>query len=54
MDLTTTFALPDDAVDRLREAAGRIIRESPDFKRLLSEMNGSVKAAPVAAPLEIR
>jgi len=53
-NLTTTFALPDEAVDRLREAAGTIIREFPDFKRLFREMNGSVKAAPVAAPLEIR
>jgi len=33
----TTFALPAEAVDRLRAAAGTIIAESPDFRRLLKE-----------------
>jgi NTE family protein len=33
----TTFALPAEAVDRLRAAAGTIISESPDFQRPLKE-----------------
>jgi NTE family protein len=36
-DLPTSFALSDEAVDRLRAAAGVILRNSDDFKRLLHE-----------------
>jgi NTE family protein len=31
----TSFVLPDEAVDRLRAAAGTIIMDSPEFQRLL-------------------
>jgi NTE family protein len=41
-DLTTSFTLPDEAVDRLRAAAGRILLESPDFKRLLKEVGATI------------
>jgi NTE family protein len=50
----TSFALPSEAVDRLRAAAGEIIVESPEFQRLrkdvgatniVSEPAGSVPAA---------
>jgi NTE family protein len=34
--LPTSFALPADAVDRLRAAAKRIILASPDFQQLLA------------------
>ncbi|MGA9864954.1 MAG: patatin-like phospholipase family protein [Acetobacteraceae bacterium] len=34
-NLPTSFVLPDKAVDRLRAAAGEILRESPDFQQLL-------------------
>lgn len=34
-DLPTSFVLPDEAVDRLRTAAGVILRQSQDFRRLL-------------------
>ncbi|HVN46561.1 MAG TPA: patatin-like phospholipase family protein [Steroidobacteraceae bacterium] len=34
--LPTSFALPAEAVDRLRAAARQIIRSSPDFQKLLS------------------
>ena len=30
----TSFALPSEAVDRLRAAAGKIIEGSPEFQRL--------------------
>ncbi len=34
-NLPTSFSLPDRAVDRLRAAAGEILRESPEFQQLL-------------------
>jgi NTE family protein len=45
-DLPTSFVLMPDQVDRLRAAAGRIIRESPDFKRLLVDIQGAVVPPP--------
>jgi NTE family protein len=50
-DLPTSFVLSDEAVDRLRAAAGKIIRSSPEFQRLLKD-TGAVMAAPtsVVAP----
>jgi NTE family protein len=44
----TTFVLSDEAVDRLRAAAGTIIADSPEFKRLLKEVGLTVLAAPPA------
>ena len=38
--LPTSFALPAADVDRLREAAGQILRNSRDFKRLLKDLEG--------------
>jgi NTE family protein len=35
--LPTSFTLTDKQVDRLREAGRRLLRESPDFQRLLRE-----------------
>ena len=40
--LPTTFALPADAVDRLRAAAKRIILASPDFQEMLKASGGHV------------
>ncbi|HWA26571.1 MAG TPA: patatin-like phospholipase family protein [Lacunisphaera sp.] len=37
--LLTTFALPDSTVDRLIAAGGKILRDSPEFKRLLADLN---------------
>ena len=45
----TTFVLTDEAVDRLRTAAGTIITDSPEFKRLLKDVGLSVLAAPPAS-----
>ncbi len=36
-NLPTSFALPSEAVDRLRAAAGTIILSSPEFKRLVKD-----------------
>ena len=40
--LPTSFSLPDEAVDRLRAAAARIILELPEFQRLLNETGARV------------
>ncbi|MEJ8850399.1 patatin-like phospholipase family protein [Variovorax rhizosphaerae] len=45
----TSFVLPDEAVDRLRAAAGNIILASPEFQRLLKDVGATVVADPPAA-----
>jgi NTE family protein len=45
MDLPTSFVLPPEAVDRLRELGGRLLRESPTYRGLLKEIENS--GAPV-------
>ena len=44
----TTFVLTPEAVDRLRAAAGKIILDSPEFQRLLKDLNARV--VPGTAP----
>ena len=39
--LLTTFTLPDSTVDRLVAAGGTILRDSPEFKRLLSDLKAN-------------
>ena len=49
--LPTTFVLPDEAVDRLRAAAKKLIVESPDFQRVLKDAGARmVPAAAGASP----
>lgn len=48
-DLPTSFVLPDEAVDRLRAAAGTIILNSPDFRRLLKDVGARIVAKSVAS-----
>jgi NTE family protein len=45
--LPTSFVLPPEAVDRLRAAAGTIIRSSPEFQRLLKGARATVAVDPV-------
>ena len=45
----TTFVLSPEAVDRLRAAAGTIIADSPEFKRLLKDVGAKVVRGPPAA-----
>jgi NTE family protein len=40
----TSFALPPEAVDRLRAAAGTIILASPEFQRLLKDAGARIFA----------
>ena len=44
----TSFVLPPEAVDRLRAAAGTIIMDSPEFKRLLKDVGAKIVAEPAA------
>jgi NTE family protein len=46
MNLPTSFVLPPEDVDKLREVAGRLLRQSADFQSLLRALGGP--AAPVA------
>lgn len=45
----TTFVLPPEAVDRLRAAAGTIVLDSPEFKRLLNDLGATLVSQPPAA-----
>jgi NTE family protein len=46
-NLPTSFVLPPEAIDRLRAAAATIIRDSPDFKRLLKDAGARIVVEPV-------
>lgn len=49
----TSFVLPDEAVDRLRTAAGQIILDSPEFQRLVKDLNAKVRpSTPVERSLQ--
>jgi NTE family protein len=39
MNLPTSFRLPDEAVDRLRDLGGRLLRESPKVQALLRQID---------------
>lgn len=41
----TSFVLPDEAIDRLRSAAGQIISDSPDFQKLLQSIRADIVTA---------
>ena len=41
MNLPTSFNLPPEAVDRLRELGGRLLRQSPDYQTLLRQIGES-------------
>ena len=40
MNLPTSFVLPPNDIDRLREVAGRLMRQSAEFEAVVSEMGG--------------
>lgn len=41
VNVPTSFVLPDEAVDRLREIAGRLLRESIQYQSLLNDIDES-------------
>jgi NTE family protein len=42
-NLKTSFNLPDGDVDRLRKAAGELVRQSPEYQRLLADLAKDAK-----------
>ena len=49
MNMPTTFVLPPEDVDPLREAGGRLLRESEDYQELMREWGGSSPAPTASA-----
>jgi NTE family protein len=43
MNMPTSFVLPDGDIDRLREIAGRLLRESADYEAVLHDLGGSLE-----------
>ena len=41
LELPTSFVLSADEVDRLREIAGRLLRESPEYQSVVRELGGT-------------
>jgi NTE family protein len=41
MNLPTSFVLPPEDIDRLREVAGRLMRQSSEYETVLHEMSES-------------
>jgi NTE family protein len=41
MNLPTTFVLPAEDIDRLRKAAGRLMRQSAEFQSIVNKMGGN-------------
>jgi NTE family protein len=41
MDLPTSFVLKEESIDRLRDVAGRLMRESKEYQALVRDMGGS-------------
>jgi NTE family protein len=42
MNMPTSFMLPAEDVDRLREVGGRLLRQSKDYQSLLSDLGGKL------------
>ena len=41
MNLPTSFVLPPEGVDRLREVAGRLLRRSAEYQEVVRELGGT-------------
>ena len=52
--LPTSFVLDDEAVDRLRAAAGKIILKAPDFKRLQTDVSLTFGPDPIYPPAPVK
>jgi NTE family protein len=49
-NLPTSFVLQDEAVDRLRNVAGRLLRASPAYVRLLRALGGDAAQSTAIIP----
>ena len=45
MNLPTNFVLPAEDIDRLREIAGRLLRQSAEYETIVHELGGSLKSS---------
>jgi NTE family protein len=45
MNLPTNFVLPAEDIDRLREIAGRLLRQSAEYETIVHELGGSPKSS---------
>ncbi len=43
MNMPTTFVLPDEDIDRLREIAGRLLRQSAEYEAVVQGLGGRLK-----------
>ncbi len=43
MNMPTSFVLPDEDIDRLREMAGRLLRQSADYEVVVHDLGGSLE-----------
>jgi NTE family protein len=50
-ELPTSFHLEPEQVDRLRAAAGKIILQSPDFRRLIEDQGGRIESTRPTPPI---
>jgi NTE family protein len=41
MNLSTSFVLEPAEVDKLREVAGRLLRQSPEYQQIVRELGGT-------------
>jgi NTE family protein len=48
-ELPTSFALEPEQVDRLRQIAGRLLRGSPEFRKVVGELGGATAAPKTAS-----
>jgi NTE family protein len=49
-EMPTSFRLTDEQVDRLRAAAGAILRASPEYQRLIEDLASAPRKAPSLLP----
>ena len=55
MNLPTSFVLPPEDVDQLREVAGQLLRQSADYQSLVRESRRRAgEVAPPAGSLTVR
>ncbi len=43
MNMPTSFVLPDEDIDRLREIAGRLLRQSAEYQAIVQALGGLLK-----------
>jgi NTE family protein len=46
MNLPTSFVLTPEQVDRLREVAGQLLRQSAEYEKVVHELGGSIDVSP--------